>query len=336
MSTVLDASQQPVRPFEEEAPKISVLIGTRNHAESLAVTLSSLAADESRTQAEIIVVDNASADHTTGVVRGAARRSSRPIVLLTEPDIGLSAARNAGVRAALGEVLAFTDDDVTVANGWLDALAASFAPGVVAVGGRVIPRFPGTRPAWLGRWPNPATLWDYGTTAFDMGPEALPLGANMAFRADVLRRRLPEPFDLRLGHMGAMRVGGEESHLAAELLRAGHRIVYCPDAVVEHRLTPERVSYDGTRTTFILSGIGVARYERLIGVPHGSLARRLTRCVRTIRAARALEKANSHLPREDTDRALAEFEAYRSAARHVEIAFNRSQRLVTSIIQWLM
>ncbi|HWF50810.1 MAG TPA: glycosyltransferase family 2 protein [Solirubrobacteraceae bacterium] len=308
-------------------PTVTVLICTRNRAESLRLTLASLAADTSCVPAEVLVVDNGSTDHTAAVLRSARGETTRPIVLRTEATPGLSPARNAGIRAAIGDWIVFTDDDVTVLPGWLDALARRFEPGVSGVGGRIVPRFLGERPPWLGSDNTHLTLLDYGEAPFEMGLNALPIGANMAIRAEVLRAMLPEPFDVTLGHRGAVALSHAETFLLWKLASARHRLVYAPDAVVEHRISPGRTSYGAVRRRVFQAGVGAGRFERLSGeLP--ALHTRLIRAARTIRWACARRVANSRRGEVDAAAAEEEFTAYGAAARHIEEVLWRYPRFV--------
>src|SRR4051794_39692059 len=98
---------------------ISVVVPTRNRAGRLRALLESLAAQPAH---EVIVVDNASSDDTQAVVADAGVRGIR----LPEP-MGPAVARNRGWRAARGELVVFTDDDVVAQPGWLNAIAAAHA-----------------------------------------------------------------------------------------------------------------------------------------------------------------------------------------------------------------
>ena len=90
---------------------------------------------------EIIIVDNDSTDSTGEIVRSIAE--TRPdIVAIKEDQIGLSYARNTGVRAAKGEFVAFIDDDAKPDSNWLVKLEEGFRnPRVACVGGKVEPFF---------------------------------------------------------------------------------------------------------------------------------------------------------------------------------------------------
>jgi hypothetical protein len=82
---------------------------------------------------EVIVVDNRRGNPAPADIPGAR--------VVREPHPGISAARNRGVAAATGEIIAFTDDDVVADRRWLRALGERFArqPDLAAVTGMVVP-----------------------------------------------------------------------------------------------------------------------------------------------------------------------------------------------------
>src|SRR5829696_8927692 len=99
--------------------KFSVIIATYNRAEELVKTLDSLKNLESTGAWEVIIVDNNSSDNTREVVLGRVESFPIPLRYVMEKEQGRSAALNAGIRAAQGEILAITDDDVRVDPHWL-------------------------------------------------------------------------------------------------------------------------------------------------------------------------------------------------------------------------
>ena len=101
----------------------TVLIATYNRAALLDETLASLRRlrVSPHLRWEAIVVDNNSTDGTRAVVERHARDFPVTLRYLFEPAQGRSSALNTGIEAAAGDVLAFTDDDVRVAEGWLTA-----------------------------------------------------------------------------------------------------------------------------------------------------------------------------------------------------------------------
>src|SRR5712692_2253520 len=119
--------------------RLSVIIPTHNRAASLAQTLrSALELDYPPDRWEIIVVDDSSTDETANVVRELQRTPAGSIVRYVHEDhLEVSQARHIGARASAGELLLFTDDDVTFAPQWASAYASAFTAHdeMAAVGG---------------------------------------------------------------------------------------------------------------------------------------------------------------------------------------------------------
>ena len=114
----------PARPDD-----IAVIIPAHNHARFVAEAIASAAA-QGDCVAEIVVVDDGSADGTAEVVRGLAEPRLR---LVTQANQGPSAARNAGWRATRSPWIFFLDADDTVAPGALPALLAAPGTGQTSV-----------------------------------------------------------------------------------------------------------------------------------------------------------------------------------------------------------
>ena len=110
-------------PLSSE-PLVSVIIPTRNRRLLLEAALDSLL-DQTYGNWEAVVVDDASNDDTAEFVHG--RAASDPRFKLVEADgNGCAAARQQGLGAATGKLLAYLDDDNLMANGWLRAVAEFF------------------------------------------------------------------------------------------------------------------------------------------------------------------------------------------------------------------
>lgn len=204
---------------------VSVVVPVLNAARTLPGCLGALASLEPGPH-EIVLVDNGSTDGSLGLLRAFAERR-RGVHVLEESRRGASAARNAGIRAATGDIVAFTDSDCEPESGWLDRLIRPFTDsGVGAVGGRVTaaPADSITElfsalytlqspdlPARLTRW----TPWQGGFPT-----------ANLAVRSRLLKE--VDGFDERV------EIYGEDYDLCARLYAAGAAIVYQPDARVAH------------------------------------------------------------------------------------------------------
>jgi glycosyltransferase involved in cell wall biosynthesis len=119
------------------APRVAVIVATRNRPDALRVCLTHLAAQTlPREEFEVIVVDDGSDPPLDGVVAPFAGRTNLRVV--RQHPQGPAAARNAGIAATRAPVLAFTDDDCRPAPDWLEHLLPHFDAGVdLMVGGRV-------------------------------------------------------------------------------------------------------------------------------------------------------------------------------------------------------
>jgi len=226
--------------------RFSVVIPTYNRAELLALALDSVLAQRTSVPYEVIAVDNNSTDYTREVVERAAKGAAAEVRYVFEPVQGSSAARNAGIAAARGEILAFLDDDVIAEPDWLAALADAYArvPDAWAVGGRVTLRLPDRLPGWLG--PLDGLVASY-LSEQDLGedltrvefPRGL-ISANLSVKREALQR--VGGFDGRLGRFGGRLLSGEDVELCYRIQRAGGSVYYCGRASVSHLVPPERLT----------------------------------------------------------------------------------------------
>ncbi|MCZ2822758.1 glycosyltransferase [Modestobacter sp. VKM Ac-2977] len=181
----------------------TVVVCTRDRPVMLARLLASL--QEHVPDVDVLVVDSASATVETREVAAAA---GVPLLRLERP--GLSIARNAGVQAASGDVVVFTDDDCLVRDRWLDPLVAPFAdPRVGVVTGEMVDL------AASDSVPSERQHPDFRRTVqgLDLGH-----GANMAFRRSAVLD--VGGFDERLG-AGTDLAGAEDLDMFCRLLHAG-------------------------------------------------------------------------------------------------------------------
>jgi hypothetical protein len=221
---------------------------------------------------EVLVVDNASTDRTRSVVDQF--RAALPIRYFFEPTSGVSRARNHALRVARGTWILWTDDDVDVGLGWLDAyrLAIDQFPEAVLFGGAVYPRLaiqPSLRiMRFLSLYPQMFALIDPGPGAVKVAMSRTPHGANMMVRAAALGGMT---FDVRLGVSGQRRLLGEETILLESLLaRPGGTGYWVAGAGVHHRLPAERLT-----TAFVRRwAIGAGHSRVIMGRP-ADLAHRL-------------------------------------------------------------
>jgi glycosyltransferase involved in cell wall biosynthesis len=205
--------------------RVSLIIATRDRADSLGATLAAVSRIEDPDW-EVIVVDNGSRDHTTVVLSQFDREGRIPLRLVTEPVEGLGRARNQGVAAASGEVLAFTDDDCYPGPDHLARLRAWFQDaGLGFVGGAVVLHDPADLPI--------KTLTHGELRRITPGsylPAGRIIGANMALRRSALERI--GGFDPLL--TTATVPSGEDLDALGRLAADGWTGVYDPALVVRH------------------------------------------------------------------------------------------------------
>ncbi|RNE50024.1 glycosyltransferase [Corynebacterium alimapuense] len=224
-------------------PLMSVIVCTDAKGNYLADTVSSVLVNHSGPELELIIVDNST--HT-----GTVEKLLAPTLLLDDPRVrvvhapepGLSRARNVGVNAACSEILAFTDDDATVAKDWSRRIWDSFDQDTWCVTGRTtgLTTESGTglwfeqsggfdkgeqRRVWRLDSPEVPALFPYPAGCFGSGN-------NMAFRKQALIRI--GGFAEELGAGRATR-GGEDLDAFRSIILAGGSIVYEPQAHVVHR-----------------------------------------------------------------------------------------------------
>ncbi len=245
--------------------KYSVVIATYNRAHDLRDTLASLANVQPDGPWEVIVVDNNSPDGTRLVVEEAARSFPVELRYLFEREQGRSPALNAGIRAARGDIIATTDDDVRVPADWLSRAAAALGDlQCDYVGGRVLPIWGAAPPAWLSteggkQWAVIALL-DYGPHPIEFGTR-VPLGVNMAFtRAAFQRAGLLDP---NTGRRAGTLLGQEVREWCIRARKAGVRGFYVPEMAVRHIIPAERLNKKYFRRWFYWRGVSRALlYER--------------------------------------------------------------------------
>jgi O-antigen biosynthesis protein len=217
LEAVRDAfAQVPVAP-RADWPRISVVVCSYNGSRTIGECLQGLERLE-YPDYEVIVVDDGSTDATARIVRGHAG-----VRLIRTENRGLSAARNTGMAAATGEIVAYIDDDACPDPHWLTYLAASFrASDHAGIGGPNIPP-PGDGPIaeWVAHAPGgPVHVLLDDTTA-----EHIP-GCNMAFRKSCL--------EAVGGFDPQFRAAGDDVDLCWRLQQRGWTLGFSPAAMVWH------------------------------------------------------------------------------------------------------
>jgi glucosyl-dolichyl phosphate glucuronosyltransferase len=227
------------------AIQISAVVCTFNRANYLRKAIQSLVEQTLETNSyEILVVDNRSTDDTKRVVTQEFSHV-RNLRYLYEPIQGLSQARNIGWRNALGNYVAYLDDDAIASSQWLEKIVEVFetvTPKLGAVGGKVEPIWEFSKPSWLNdRFLPYLTIVDWSAVPTRLDDTKYYLaGANMAFPKSVLE--LVQGFPVKLGRQGKRLLSNEELFLAKKIQQSGYGIYYVPEILVKHHVVKSRLN----------------------------------------------------------------------------------------------
>jgi GT2 family glycosyltransferase len=210
---------------------------------------------------EILLVDNASTDDTRQRVGDLIQRYPGRVRYVREGRLGLSSARNAGIRHANGRIIAFIDDDAVPAQGWLAALVSAFDdPMVACAGGPVIPVLQGEWPAWFSpKLRTYISIFDKGSEPVPLTYNEYPRGVNIAFRETVFR--MVGLFSPSFGRKGRSLMSYEEIEICYRIERAGWTILYVPNASVRHTVHADRLSQDWFLRRFYWQGKSEAYFD---------------------------------------------------------------------------
>jgi glycosyltransferase involved in cell wall biosynthesis len=247
---------------------VSVLISTFNRCGLLAGTLDSQAVMTvpADLRWEVIVVDNNSTDGTRSVVESRKQTFPVPLRYLFEPRQGKSYALNTGLAASTARVIAFTDDDVQVEPGWLEAAARPLLAQADFhyTGGPVLPLWEVTPPAWFdaesGVLRGPLALLDYGAQPFVFEDRRLiPVGVNMA----VCRSAIDGVggFHSAMDRRGTSLLGQGQAEFFFRIRAAGFRGLYVPTMRVRHHAPASRTRLQYYLRWWYWKGVARARME---------------------------------------------------------------------------
>lgn len=216
LAAVRQAFSEVPFPPGQPWPRISVVVCSYNGARTIGGCLEGLMRLE-YPDFEVIVVDDGSTDRTADIAAAYA------VKLIRTANGGLGRARNIGLAAATGEIVAYLDDDAYPDSHWLTYLAATFLSTThVGVGGpNIAPAGDGLIADCVASAPgNPTHV-----LLSDQEAEHIP-GCNMAFRKVCLQAI--DGFDPQF------RVAGDDVDVCWRLRQCGWTLGFSPAAVVWH------------------------------------------------------------------------------------------------------
>ncbi len=224
----------------EALPSISVVLCAFDpgRAAWLRDAVMSLEHQDERPEEVIVVID-----HAPGLLERMRADLPGALVIANSERRGLAGARNSGVAASSGDVVAFLDDDAVAASDWIPRLRRAYDdPQVSGAGGSIVPTWTDGRPGWF-----PAEFdWVVGCTyrGLPVAPARVRnlIGCNMSFRREAIVA--VGGFADGLGRVGSRPLGCEETDLCIRIgrLHPDRHLLYDPRAVVRHRVTQERAT----------------------------------------------------------------------------------------------
>ncbi len=215
--TVQQYYTRPLPPVLPEYPLVSVIVCAYNAECTMDSCLASLK-QLNYPNYEVIVVNDGSSDRTLEITQRYDY-----VLLISQENKGLSVARNVGLAAATGEIVAYTDSDCVADPDWLTYLVEKFlSSGFSAVGGPNLP------PPEDSLVPSCVAVSPGGPTHVLLSDEVAEhiAGCNMAFRREVLQG---------IGGFDPLyRAAGDDVDICWRLQDLGYTIGFSPAAVVWH------------------------------------------------------------------------------------------------------
>ncbi len=221
---------------------ISAIICTHNRSELVIKALRSLQKQSINIlKYEVIIVDNASTDNTAEIITENFS-NIKNFKYVCEPKIGLSNARNTGIKNSNGKYVAFLDDDAVASPVWLESIINCFQQdsNIKCVGGRInLDWNQNNVPGWLssGLFNYLGSL-DLKQSKYLNSPTLG--GGNIAFLKSIFSQI--GYFSANLGRCGNKLFFGEETAMQLKLFDLGYKVFYSQEALIYHFANPKRLN----------------------------------------------------------------------------------------------
>ncbi len=226
---------------------VSIVICCYNSETRIKKVLEYLAKQEAEKTVnwEIVVVDNASTDKTSEVAKTYWSRETIPLRIVSEPDPGLSNARNTGLKEARYSFVSFIDDDNWVEKKWVQKVYNCFKNdkkiGLLGAHGEAV--IEGAKPFWFDRL---QMCYAVGPPALKAGTKLTRLyGAGLNIRKTVWDHLMANGFSFVLSDRSGISVtSGGDSELCLAVILAGFELHYDPDLRFYHFMPQGRLNWD--------------------------------------------------------------------------------------------
>lgn len=227
-----------------ETPLLSIII-TSYDMDRLRDTLELLDSIQAQTYSNIetIFVAERSVDlynRVKGYVQEKALHNFK--VVFNERELGMSAARNLGIRNTAGAIIAFIDDDALPFPDWAEETVKIYEDdSVIAATGPALPLWENVSMKWI---PD-EFYWLIGCTAWSDWQEQREVrntwGMNMSFKREAFE--IAGDFSTEIGAIQGKRLHGEEDELSLRIKqKTGKRIIFSPKVRVKHRVYKHRLT----------------------------------------------------------------------------------------------
>jgi len=198
-----------------DLPLVSIIVPVYNGEHRLPTLLSALH-DQTYPNLEILIVDNNSTDNTAAIIKA----DSSVIYVWEGLQQGCSAARNAGLRIAQGEILAFTDDDCIPETDWVSEGVRSLSSGKYNLAGGAIQFFFSEAPGFA-EWLDACQFLDQARYV----PIGFAVTANLFIRRQVYER---------IGPFNGAVVSGGDVLFCRRAREHGFSMIYAEAARISH------------------------------------------------------------------------------------------------------
>jgi len=212
---------------------ISIIIVTHNRINLVQECIESII-PQAQNKHEIIVIDNCSSDNTSNILKN--RYGDRLKIIKTGFKKSLGSCKNIGAREALGEIIAFTDDDCIPSDNWLDRILACFESYGCDIAAGPVRLLKSLRFPW---WWRPSLSWTMGIAEIN-SKNFLPLGSNVAFKKDTL---IDIESSLDSGTFKEI-VYTEDNFRIMTAVKKGYKIKLDESMIVYHNVDQKRISFN--------------------------------------------------------------------------------------------
>jgi GT2 family glycosyltransferase len=209
-------------------------------------------------------------DHNPALLGRVHEKFPEITVVENMQDRGLNGARNSGVAATTGDIIAFLDDDAIAQPDWLEQLQSAYsAESVVGVGGKINPLWLSGRPVWFPEEFNWVVGCSYRGLPEKTAAVRNLIGCNMSYRRSVIEQL--GGFRNGIGHVGGRPQGDDETEFCIRLRQAlpGAILLFQPCAQVSHKVPASRANWGYYRWRCYLEGRSKALLSRLVGANDG-------------------------------------------------------------------